>query len=135
MTTTVNEDENYCPKCGQHFVVHDGDGSCIQDKVIVRIVFGEGPSRIVDDVVRAVDEAVENGDTTQYEQGARELITHMDHEAFCVTEREFETQAEADAYALGMEDMDGWMGHSGILDPDVAETLIKVLEAKELLGA
>lgn len=25
------EDEHFCPKCGQNWVVHDGDGSCIED--------------------------------------------------------------------------------------------------------
>ena len=24
-------EEYYCPKCGQAWIVHDGDGSCIED--------------------------------------------------------------------------------------------------------
>ncbi|MEE9539960.1 MAG: hypothetical protein V3V85_00520 [Candidatus Thorarchaeota archaeon] len=58
-------------------------------------------------------------------------MTHMDHEAFCVTEHDFETQAEADAYALGVGDMDGWMGDSGVLSQEDGDNLIKVMEAKE----
>jgi DNA polymerase III sliding clamp (beta) subunit (PCNA family) len=26
------DSSNFCPKCGQHFIVHNGDGSCIEDE-------------------------------------------------------------------------------------------------------
>jgi len=27
----IHENEHFCPKCGQAWIVHDSDGSCIED--------------------------------------------------------------------------------------------------------
>jgi hypothetical protein len=31
LTLEQKPDPRYCPKCGSHWVTHDGDGSCVED--------------------------------------------------------------------------------------------------------
>ena len=97
-----------------------------------RIVFGDTAQHILEEVMDAVRNAEdENPDEDKYEVGAKELLTWSDSDTLCIEEREFETEAELNAYFQGCTDMDGYLGWSGQLDDEDAEIIEKVIEAKE----
>jgi hypothetical protein len=35
-TDNITATDNYCPKCGQAWIVHNPDGSCIDDEALER---------------------------------------------------------------------------------------------------
>ena len=97
-----------------------------------RIIFGDTANHILEEVMDAVRNADdENPNEDKYEVGARELMDHSDSDSLCIEEREFETEAELNAYFQSCADMDGYLGWSGQLDDEDAEIIEKVLEAKE----
>jgi hypothetical protein len=102
----------------------------LPEKVIAKVIFGDGPSRMWGELQSVMSRAEDDED--MYAMAARELVSYGDQEALCITTREFNTEAEAAAYFQGIEDMDGWMGCAGLEDNE-AEELEKVLQARDEL--
>lgn len=70
-------------------------------KEIVIIVFGEeAVDAYYDCGLKGLQAAIENGDGR-------------------VVKREFNTKEEADAYLLGIDDMDGWLAYETIEEDDI----------------
>ena len=101
--------------------------------VKVKVVFGQIPNAYMDDIISAVHNSEEeNPEIDQYEVGARFLLDEcMDGDSFSISEYEFKTDAEADAFLYGVSEGEGWMAWSGRLEGEELKVLEKVLEAKE----
>ena len=102
--------------------------------VIVKVVFGQLPTSLMEEVECAVANAEEDHpDGNKFLIAAQELMTYSDHESLCITEKQFNTEAEADAYLEGVSDGEGWMGWSGQLEGEELTNLEAVLAERDKL--
>jgi len=90
-------------------------------KHTVKIVFGSAGSSIADQMMSA------------YEEGGEAQCLKLEEE-YCeeiqIFEKEFDTEAEVNAYLEGVSDGEGWMGWYH-LEPKEAEIIEKVIEYRE----
>ena len=92
----------------------------------VSMVFGQYFSNYVEDVVQAYHEGAEDG-KDPVEAGLKYLMEEcIDGECFNIDTKEFETEAEVNAYLQGVMDAEGWMDYYQ-LDPDQAEIIKKII--------
>lgn len=100
-------------------------------KYLVQIVFGQSASGMVDDVVSAYHEGVEEGgDADGIKAGVKYIDEAFGADCFNISSKEFNTEPEAEAYLDGVYDGEGWMGYYA-LEVEQAEIIEKVIKTRE----
>lgn len=99
-------------------------------KYLVQIVFGQSASGMVDDIISAYHEGEEGDNTDGIKAGVKYIDEAFGADCFNISSKEFNTEAEAEAYLDGVYDGEGWMGYY-TLEVEQAEIIEKVLKIRE----
>jgi len=96
----------------------------------VSMVFGSYFSRYVEDVITAYHNAIEEG-IDPIQASLKYLKEECsDGESLTIDTKEFDTEAEVNAYLQGVMDAEGWMDYYQ-LDQEQAEILKKIIAERD----